>query len=71
MLIRLPGESRSYLCSHEASVCMAEEVIEGRAPRYWLHLEAFDSSHVQRPREAELALGKQRLALVFCFQLVL
>lgn len=34
MLIRLPGESRSYLCSHESSVCLAEsELVPGRAPR--------------------------------------
>lgn len=57
MLFRLPGESRSYLCARQASVSMADRTVEpGQPVRFWMHLTAFDSSHVQRPREQELEL---------------
>lgn len=56
MLFRLPGESRSYLCSRQTSVCRADRyVVPGAPVHYWMHLTAFDNSQVQRPREQELA----------------
>lgn len=56
MLFRLPGESRSYLSSRQTSVSRADRyVVPGTPVHFWMHLTAFDSSQVQRPREQELA----------------
>ena len=54
MLFRLPGESRSYLCSKQTSVCLAAEVQPDQPVHFWMHFSSFDTSHIRRPREQEL-----------------
>eukprot|EP00435_Cladocopium_sp_Y103_P034311 s535_g8.t2 len=55
MLFRLPGESRSYLCSRQTSVSRADRyVVPGSPVHYWMHLTAFDSSQVQRAHAASV-----------------
>eukprot|EP00434_Breviolum_minutum_P042513 symbB.v1.2.037842.t1/scaffold5706.1/size24370/1 len=55
MFFRLPGESRSYLCSRSTSVHVADRVVQPGSPtHYWMHFTQFDSSQVQKPREQEL-----------------
>eukprot|EP00438_Fugacium_kawagutii_P022533 Skav206043 [mRNA] locus=scaffold587:38808:39962:- [translate_table: standard] len=54
MLFRLPGESRSYLCSRLTSMYLAHEVVLDRPMHFWMNLSSFDTSHIRRPREQEL-----------------
>eukprot|EP00438_Fugacium_kawagutii_P025422 Skav235047 [mRNA] locus=scaffold824:58306:59736:- [translate_table: standard] len=54
MLFRLPGQSRSYLCSRLTSMYLAHDVLPERPVHFWMNLSSFDASHIRRPREQEL-----------------
>ncbi|CAL1132440.1 unnamed protein product [Cladocopium goreaui] len=54
MLFRLPGESRSYLCSRQTSVYLAGEVVPDEPVHFWMNFSSFDTSQIRRPREPEL-----------------
>ena len=58
MLFRVPGASRSYICSRETYISLSQPStypVDIQRPIYFrMHLSSFDSSHVLRPREQEL-----------------
>ena len=54
MLFRVPGESRSYLCSKQTSVYLAGEVVPDQPVHFWMNFSSFDASQIRRPREPEL-----------------
>ena len=56
MLFRVPGASRSYICSRETYITLAgqKEENDRRSIYFRMHLSSFDSSHILRPREQDL-----------------
>eukprot|EP00438_Fugacium_kawagutii_P009524 Skav209797 [mRNA] locus=scaffold1201:209212:214227:- [translate_table: standard] len=55
MLFRIPGESRSYLRSHDTFVTLADTaIVPGTPTRFWVCFSCFDESQFRRPRLQDL-----------------
>jgi hypothetical protein len=58
MLFRVPGSSRSYICSRETYITLGQPSVypidQQRPIHFRMHLSSFDSSQIRRPREQEL-----------------
>eukprot|EP00438_Fugacium_kawagutii_P011758 Skav222932 [mRNA] locus=scaffold1489:420474:421736:+ [translate_table: standard] len=55
MLFRIPGESRSYLSSHDTFVTLADTaIVPGTPTRFWFCFSCFDDSQLRRPRLQDL-----------------
>jgi hypothetical protein len=58
MLFRVPGSSRSYICSRETYITLGQPSVypidQQRPIHFRMHLSSFDSSQIRRPRDQEL-----------------
>jgi len=57
MLFRVPGASRSYMCSRQTYITLhCPQVMDDpeRPIFFRMHLSSFDANHIARPREQEL-----------------